>query len=85
MLKVEKLTFIRVNQIDGVNKDTKIPFSFANMVVSDGLESIELPLELSLVPQCKSFGKGDKLNLDLDLTKNGYNFKVNITRVTKIA
>lgn len=66
MLKGE-LVYIRHEHRSGIGKTSGEPYEFANVTLSDGLESIKLNIDLQIVPMFEGFKKGEKIAITVDL------------------
>jgi len=72
MLKGEKLVFIRHEHRKGISQKNEMPYEFANVTLSDGLESFKINLDLAIVPIVERFKKGDAVNIVVDVLE-GFN------------
>lgn len=72
MLKGEGLVFIRHEHRKGISSKTDQPYEFANVTLSDGLESFKLNLDLAIIPMFERFKKGDKITITVDVLE-GFN------------
>lgn len=70
MLQGKNLNFIRAEKNEGVSKNSGLPYCFANLTVSDGMESFKLDLNPEIVPLMAAFKKGDKVNIVVDVREN---------------
>lgn len=77
MLKGEKLYFVESEHRRGTNKDG-VPYEFANITLSDGLESFKIPLSLDLVNSIGNLKRKDLINIQVDISI-GYNNRINLT------
>lgn len=75
-----QLTFVRSERIKGVSQKTGKDYDLAFVTISDGLESLKLPLEPSLTDSdsFKQLRKGDGVTVVIDLVDqfNRINFVV---------
>lgn len=62
----EKLVFIRHQHRAGISAKTNKEYEFANVTLSDGLESFTLDVDLSVVKKFEDFRRGDKVVVTLD-------------------
>lgn len=72
MLKGEKLIFIRHEHRQGISQKNDMPYEFANVTLSDGLESFKLNIDLAIVPMFDRFKKGEEINIVIDVLE-GFN------------
>lgn len=61
-------TFIRATRNEGTSQKTNKPFDIGNLTVSDGLESFDMDIKPSLVPTLGHIQKGDKIEVDVEVT-----------------
>lgn len=66
-----QLTFVRSERIKGTSKKTGNDYDLANVTISDGLESLKLPLEPSLCENenFQNLRKGDAVTVVIDLVE----------------
>lgn len=76
MLKGEGLIYVKHEHRAGVSKDGR-DYEFANVTLSDGLESFPLPLDFTVVPVFEKMNRGDSVDLLIDLDI-GFNNRVNL-------
>lgn len=67
MLQGKNLVYIRADKNEGVSTKSGLPYCFANLTLSDGLESFKLDLNPDIVPLLTTFKKGDKVNIVVDV------------------
>lgn len=82
-----QLTFVRSERIKGVSKKTGNDYDIANVTISDGLESIKLPVEPILF-ESESFAnlrKGDKVTVVIDAKERFNNINFVVISVTPLA
>lgn len=70
MLQGKNLNFIRAEKIEGTSAKSGLPYCFANLTVSDDMESFKLDLNPDLVPLLAGYNKGDKINIVVDVREN---------------
>jgi len=72
MLKGNDLTYIRHERNQGVGKNSGLPYDFASMVLSDGLESFKMDIKPDLTTRSdvQNLRKGDKLTVLVDVYEN---------------
>lgn len=72
MLKGENLTYIRHDRMQGIGTKSGKPYDFANVTLSDGLESFKLDVrpEMTESSQVQNLRKGDKVNIKVDVYEN---------------
>lgn len=69
LISQKNLLFVAANRIQGTNK-TGNPYDFANIELSDGIGSLEMPLEPHLAEQCnQTFGRGQEVKIVVDARK----------------
>lgn len=78
-----ELIFIRHDRVTGTN-DKGVNYDFANITLSDGLESFTLGLDLSILPMVSNLKKGDNINLTVDIANVGRNVRFSVSDVIKI-
>jgi len=66
MLKGNDLRFIRANRMTGTNKKGN-PYDFADITLSDGMESFKLEVKPELVPLLDTYKKGEKVDINVDV------------------
>lgn len=76
------LIFIRHDRIQGTN-DKGNNYDFANVTLSDGLESFTLGLDLSILPMVQNFRRGDNVLLTVDLQNQGRNVRLIVSDIKK--
>lgn len=72
MLQGKNLTYIRHERNQGIGKNSGQPYDFANITLSDGLESFKLDLkpELTEKSTLENLRKGDKVTVIVDVYEN---------------
>lgn len=72
MLEGKNLIFIRHERNTGVGKESNKPYDFANLTLSDGLESFKMPIEPHLTESklMHDLKKGDKVTITVDVFEN---------------
>ena len=82
MLKAQ-LQFVKFDEVKGKNKEGN-EFHFANATFSDGLESIELGLDLKQIPVVEDLKRGQKVEIQTDMRKQGYNWGITVKKIAVI-
>lgn len=67
MLKGKNLTYIRHEKIEGTSQKTGLPYCFASVTLSDGLESFKLDMKPELANQINGLRKGDNVEITVDI------------------
>jgi len=69
MLQGKNLTYIRHERNRGIGNKSQQPYDFANIILSDGLESFKLDMkpELSEVRLLQDIKKGAVVNVEIDV------------------
>lgn len=81
----KSIKFVKVDHLKGTSKAGN-PYEFANITLSDGIESFKLPLDLSIVPTAKMFTRGEDVKVVIDLVKDDEgNFRKDNNQVVQIA
>lgn len=72
MLKGDNLTYIRHDRMQGIGAKSGKPYDFANVTLSDGLESFKLDIRPEMTESSKvlALRKGDKVNIKVDVFEN---------------
>lgn len=72
MLQGKKLTYIRHVRNKGIGQKSQQPYDFANIILSDGLESFKLDMkpELSETRLLLDIKKGTLVNVEVDVYEN---------------
>lgn len=70
MLTGKNLNFIRAEKVEGVSNKSGLPYCFAHLTVSDGMESFKLDLDPNIVHLVSGFNKGEKVNIFVDVREN---------------
>lgn len=72
MLQGKKLTYIRHARNKGVGTKSGNPYDFANIILSDGLESFKLDMkpELAETRLLQDIKKGTVVNIEVDVFEN---------------
>lgn len=72
MLQGKKLTYIRHARNKGIGAKSGQPYDFANIILSDGLESFKLDMkpELAETRLLQDIKKGAVVNIDVDVYEN---------------
>lgn len=69
LISEKKLLFVAANRIKGTNKQGN-DYDFANIELSDGIGSLEMPLDTHLAEQCnQNFGRGQEVKILVDARK----------------
>lgn len=76
MLKGEGLIYVRHEHRKGVSKDGN-DYEFANVTLSDGLESFTLNIDFSILPMFDQFRKGEAIDITVDVDI-GYNNRISL-------
>ena len=63
----EKLVYIRHQHMSGISNKNQQPYEFANVTLSDGLESFDLNIELTKVSLFTNLKRGDSVIVTLDI------------------
>ena len=77
-----KVKFVSVEEVNGNNKDTGKPFHFANIILSDGLESKKFSLALHLVQQAQSLKRKQDIQVETDEVERGFNHQITVNQIT---
>lgn len=87
MLESRKpLVFIRAERNKGYSEKKQKDYDFANITLSDGLESLKVDINPELVEHCHSaFKKGDKVAITVDITEMNSRTVFVVTEVKKAA
>lgn len=85
MLKGDNLIFIRAERVNGVKAETGREYDFGFITVSDGLESVKMSIEPSLVETqgIKSLKKGDKIKITVDVVERSNRLNFVVSNVEK--
>jgi len=72
MLQGTKLTYIRHARNKGIGNKSGNPYDFANIILSDGLESFKLDMkpELTETRLMQDIKKGAVVNVEVDVYEN---------------
>lgn len=87
MLKGEKLTYIRHERNTGVGNKSGKPYDFANITLSDGIESFKLDLkpELTEYKEVAELKKGDKITITVDIFERFKETSYIVSEIRKLA
>lgn len=77
-----KFKFVELQNVKG--EGAKGPYHFANVTLSDGLESIELSADLALIPTLEQLKRGQDIQVTTSVRKNGYNHNITVKRVQTV-
>jgi len=78
------LVFIRAERNKGYSEKSKKDYDFANITLSDGLESLKMDITPDLVANL-DFRKGDKVVITVDVSESNNRTKFMVTEVKKSA
>lgn len=78
------LVFIRSERNKGYSEKSKKDYDFANITLSDGLESMKLDIVPELAEQCQTaFKKGEKVVITVDISESNNRTKFVVSEVKK--
>ncbi|PJO44101.1 hypothetical protein [Lysinibacillus xylanilyticus] len=78
------LKFIRAERNKGYSEKSKKDYDFANITLSDGLESLKIDIVPELAEQYQNtFKKGDNVVITIDMTESNNRLKFVVTDVKK--
>jgi len=78
------LIFIRAERNKGYSEKSKKDYDFANITLSDGLESLKMDIVPELAEQYKnSFKKGDNVVITVDVSELNNRARFVVTEVKK--
>lgn len=77
MLKGEYI-YVDLEHRNGISTKNGQPYNFANVTLSDGLESFTQSIDPELVPSFNGAQRGDKVQISVQITakKSGNEFKI---------
>lgn len=72
MLKGTNLIYIRHERNKGIGKNSGLPYDFANITLSDGIESFKLDIKTDLIETktLQDIKKGEKISVHVDIFEN---------------
>jgi hypothetical protein len=79
---IKPLVFIRAERNKGYSEKSKKDYDFANITLSDGLESLKMDINPELVPTL-SFKKGDNVIVTVDVSESNNRTKFVVSEVKK--
>ena len=87
MLESKKpLVFIRSERNKGYSEKSKKDYDFANITLSDGLESLKMDIVPELAEQYQnSFKKGDNVVINVDISESNNRTKFIVSEVKKVS
>lgn len=87
MLESKKpLVFIRSERNKGYSEKSKKDYDFANITLSDGLESLKMDIVPELAEQYQnSFKKGDNVVITVDISESNNRTKFIVSEVKKVS
>lgn len=78
------LVFIRTERNKGYSEAKKKDYDFANITLSDGLESMKIDIVPELAEQYQNvFKKGEKVVITVDMSESNNRLKFVVTEVKK--
>ncbi|MEK5234092.1 hypothetical protein MHB42_20600 [Lysinibacillus sp. FSL K6-0232] len=81
---VKPLVFIRAERNKGYSEKSKKDYDFANITLSDGLESLKVDIQPELVEQCQTlYKKGDNVVITVDITEVNNRARFIVTKIKK--
>lgn len=81
---VRPLVFIRAERNRGYSEKSKKDYDFANITLSDGLESLKVDIEPELAERCQgAFKKGDNVVITVDISEMNNRARFVVTDVKK--
>lgn len=70
LVSEKKLLFVGATRIKGTSKKSQAEYDFANIEVSDGIGSLELPLEVHLAEILnRDLARGQEIKIRVDIRK----------------
>ena len=82
----KKLLFVGANRVKGTSKKTNAEYDFANIEVSDGIGSFELPLEVHLAETLnRDLARGQEIKVRVDIRKQFGKFQIIVDDVVPLA
>lgn len=84
LTSTKPLVFIRAERNKGYSEKSKKDYDFANITLSDGLESLKMDIVPELAEQYQSsFKKGDNVVITVDISEMNNRTKFVVTEVKK--
>jgi hypothetical protein len=86
MLKGDYI-YIKPNRVQGISAKNQKPYDFANLTVSDGLESFEMACKPSLataLEENENLRKGDSIVVEVELTSGQRGLEYLVVYVKKV-
>lgn len=85
LVSEKKLLFVGASRIKGTNKNN-VDYDFANIEVSDGIGSLEMPLDVHLAEALnRDFARGQEIKIRVDARKNFGKTQFIVDQVTPLA
>lgn len=84
LTSTKPLVFIRAERNKGYSEKSKKDYDFANITLSDGLESLKMDIVPELAEQTQSlFKKGDNVVITVDISEANNRTKFVVSNVKK--
>lgn len=85
LISEKKLIFVAANRITGTNNKGN-NYDFANIEISDGIGSLEIPLDVHLAEGCnRDFARGQEIKIRVDARKVFGKTQFIVDQVTSLA